>query len=580
MKDYSMSLSLLEAEIRTFLNTKSPEILCVFGKWGVGKTFAWNRYLAEAQASRSICLPRYSYVSLFGKSSIQEVREAIVENSVDSTQINLKPSLHTFAESFDEIKKTARFAGSWLVKFSGGIKAFGISGYSSDLKKFFYLALKEQIICIDDIERRNKNLAIEDVMGLTLELKEQKSCKVVLLLNREALEKESEETFRYQIEKVTDVVMEFNPTPKECAEIAVDKTTPFAQWLIEDVQKLGIVNIRVIKKIETLGRRLAHFLAGYDARILQAAIHAVTLGAYSVFQSHEAPPLKFIKGFNQIIHRMNRREKTDEETKNSLEEKFAALLGTYGWPFTDELDNAIFDAVERGYFDEQKICFLASKNARSLSETDKQNKFTLAWDLFFNSFDTNDSVVLDAIYAAFKECYVRISPLNANSTIMLFKRFDQKGRAIELLDFYVRERKEDYQFWRLDSPSISMQGLCPELVAAFEKKYQELRPRKSLYDTLILLGSQQAWSSEDSAVLREASTDEYYNVLKTASVENLPLVHSAIKMIMNDGVDDSGRDNLTSALERIGAESPMNRERVARYLPKRLTPDLSEPKAP
>jgi hypothetical protein len=366
--------------------------------------------------------------------------------------------------------------------------------------------------------------------------------------------------------------MEFSPTPVECADIAVDKDTPFAPWLIADVQKLGIVNIRVIKKIEALGRRLDRLLADYDERILRDAIHALTLGAYSVFQPHEAPPLKFIRRFNQIDHRLERREKINKVTEDPSEEKYAELLEVYEWRFTDELDNAIFEAVDRGFFDEQKIRSIASKNAQSLSDTDKQNKFTQAWDLFFNGFDTNDEDVLNTIYAAFKEYYNNISPLNANATIMLFKRFRDTARATELLDFYVSKRKEDYNFWRLDNLDASSQGLAPELVAAFEKKYQELRPRNTLYDTLILLGRQRAWSIEDSVILREASTDDYYTALKTASGDDRALINNAIKIVMNNSAEDSGRDNLTSALERIGAESPMNRERVARYLPKRLAP--------
>jgi hypothetical protein len=36
-------------EIRRFLSTTEPEVMCISGHWGVGKTFAWNRYLQEAK---------------------------------------------------------------------------------------------------------------------------------------------------------------------------------------------------------------------------------------------------------------------------------------------------------------------------------------------------------------------------------------------------------------------------------------------------------------------------------------------------------------------------------------------------
>ncbi|MFZ1006053.1 MAG: hypothetical protein WAN65_04405, partial [Candidatus Sulfotelmatobacter sp.] len=61
-----MSTQLLENEIRRFLSTGEPEVVCVSGRWGAGKTYAWNRYLEEARSQSQIALRRYSYVSLFG----------------------------------------------------------------------------------------------------------------------------------------------------------------------------------------------------------------------------------------------------------------------------------------------------------------------------------------------------------------------------------------------------------------------------------------------------------------------------------------------------------------------------------
>jgi hypothetical protein len=44
-----VSLDLIENEIRRFLSTDEPEAISISGHWGVGKTFAWRRYLEDAQ---------------------------------------------------------------------------------------------------------------------------------------------------------------------------------------------------------------------------------------------------------------------------------------------------------------------------------------------------------------------------------------------------------------------------------------------------------------------------------------------------------------------------------------------------
>lgn len=60
-----MSTALIAAARRRCLASDVPEVLCVSGMWGVGKTFAWQRYLSDAQSSKGLAMHRYAYVSLF-----------------------------------------------------------------------------------------------------------------------------------------------------------------------------------------------------------------------------------------------------------------------------------------------------------------------------------------------------------------------------------------------------------------------------------------------------------------------------------------------------------------------------------
>ena len=69
-----MSLPLIKSEIERFLEDKKPTVLCITGAWGVGKTFAWNRYLKDAQTREAIGLEHYAYVSLFGNNSLDELK--------------------------------------------------------------------------------------------------------------------------------------------------------------------------------------------------------------------------------------------------------------------------------------------------------------------------------------------------------------------------------------------------------------------------------------------------------------------------------------------------------------------------
>ena len=84
----------------------------------------------------------------------------------------------------------------------------------------WFLTIRNMVICLDDIERRGKNLPVRDVLGLVSSLKERKGCKVSLILNDEALE-EDKKDFDAYYEKVVDTSLSFAPTPTECAQIAL-----------------------------------------------------------------------------------------------------------------------------------------------------------------------------------------------------------------------------------------------------------------------------------------------------------------------------------------------------------------------
>src|SRR6266568_459772 len=90
-----MSIQLIQSEIRRFLSTTEPEVICISGHWGVGKTFAWTRFLKDAQSQNEIALKRYSYVSLFGVNSLDEFKYSVFENSIQTCEIGSEPSLET-----------------------------------------------------------------------------------------------------------------------------------------------------------------------------------------------------------------------------------------------------------------------------------------------------------------------------------------------------------------------------------------------------------------------------------------------------------------------------------------------------
>ena len=88
-----MSASLVEKEIERFLASPEPEVLCLRGKWGVGKTYSWEQILRRARDKGAIALNSYAYVSLFGRDSLAQLKYAIFENGMSLADIGAEPTV-------------------------------------------------------------------------------------------------------------------------------------------------------------------------------------------------------------------------------------------------------------------------------------------------------------------------------------------------------------------------------------------------------------------------------------------------------------------------------------------------------
>jgi len=60
------SINAVTVEIEKFLRSKEPQVLCITGDWGVGKTYTWNDLIKTAAENGELGKGKYSYVSLFG----------------------------------------------------------------------------------------------------------------------------------------------------------------------------------------------------------------------------------------------------------------------------------------------------------------------------------------------------------------------------------------------------------------------------------------------------------------------------------------------------------------------------------
>ena len=129
-------------------------------------------------------------------------------------------------------------------------------------------------------------------MGLLSHLRERKECKILLILNDEAMEEETD--FKTYYEKVVDTSLRFSPTPEYCARIGL-ANNPVIEGLAESCIALGISNIRVIQKIDRATRRVEPLLRSFDNQVLHQAVKSLALFGWVLFEPKRAPSLEYIQ---------------------------------------------------------------------------------------------------------------------------------------------------------------------------------------------------------------------------------------------------------------------------------------------
>src|SRR4029079_6640006 len=105
----------------------------------------------------------------------REIFERTIDRSLIGARLDAN-SVQRSAGRFAELlgRKSIRHLVHWVGS---------VVDLSPTLESLSFLSIFDTIVCIDDLERKGATLDLRDVMGLVSLLREQRRCKVVLILN-------------------------------------------------------------------------------------------------------------------------------------------------------------------------------------------------------------------------------------------------------------------------------------------------------------------------------------------------------------------------------------------------------------
>lgn len=545
-KGAGVSIEVVRNEIARFLKSTDAEVRCLKGKWGVGKTFAWDRYIKQLKGE--IGLERYAYVSLYGVSSVDRLRLSIVENTIKREQIG---------QEFDPQSMLANLGGSAESIFSRISQVVMGKDRAALFEQALFLTVRKQVVCIDDLERKGDALKIKEVLGLASFLKEQRKCKVVLILNDGAFENDEKDDFKTFFEKTVDSHVTFAPTAEECAQIALPDASGLQGMLRAHCITLGISNIRVIGRIERMARLLELMLGELNAQVLQDYVRDLVVLGWCKY-GEEAPPLEFAKKRRSPTY-TGAKEQSDDE------KKWGELLDRYGLRYFSTTSAAVLEGIEQGFFDPAVVLPGAQKLHDGYVAQQSEADFHNAWQIYHRGFGDDENELVEKFNTSFRKNVQYISPMNANGTVGLLKDLGHAAVATELINLYVASR---------DASTFDRRNMFrendisdEEFDAAVKAKIAGIVDDRDPKEVLLKITRNRSWDKPDILLLSKLNADQYVKLFK--SIEDSDELSAAIQMARSfagfgnaSDEDKAISQNATEALIKIGKKSNLNKRRV------------------
>lgn len=239
-----MSLKQVLSALEEFLTSGADENIVLVGEWGTGKTEAWKRSLLKVRGR--LGRERYAYVSVADCESLSALEEKIIGATVMGKIAGTVPTVKTVSEAVGSLFE---IAGKHQSAIGGAFNllSVGVKGLSR-------LGLQNAIICLDDIERA-KNLEPDEILHFAADLRDNRGCKVALILNEEVFKKEKEARWKTALEKGMNRCVRLVPNAEEALDLAFQDSRGRPQHglarevLRYPIVSLDIKNIRLIRKI-------------------------------------------------------------------------------------------------------------------------------------------------------------------------------------------------------------------------------------------------------------------------------------------------------------------------------------------
>ncbi|WP_343718981.1 P-loop NTPase fold protein [Achromobacter dolens] len=498
-----VSLKQTKEHLAHLLTDPDNRVIALAGKWGTGKTHLWREVMLE---STDEAVKGALYVSLFGISSIDQVKRKLIEA--------VAPSSTEHPQLWESTKRAVSSGLKALESFHKGFSAINELG----VLLIAPALLREKVIVIDDIERKHEKLGADEILGFIDEYTQRHDTRFILILNSDQLD--TRKTWDTLREKVIDQELKLLISPDEAFSIASQLTpTPYADSILSAIATCKLTNIRIIRKIiSATNRILAN--RSLTAPLQRRTVPSVVLLAAIHYKGIEdGPDFHFVLNVASAKrHDPNsKKELTEEEKSRARWRLLVHSLGIYG---CDEFEELVVEFLESGLLASEALQAIIDRyiaEQENFEARDSAHQFVRKayWDHSLSDRDLLNMAsglpriagLLDPYVCT--EIHQLLQDIPGGACI---------GQSIveEWVTTFKAKEHVDSGF---ESPFA--RPLHPLIASAMEASRSGPEARTTLFDACMYIFDNSGWGARQQLALSTATTSEFESEIRTMDISHL-----------------------------------------------------------
>lgn len=567
----------LQKSLDTFFSGPD-KVLVIRGNWGVGKTYSWDSYVTKRIEEKTLKHIAYSYVSLFGKSSLAELRSSIFHNArplssedlidaeidkrlTDATKLHDR--LPWVRNATDLAKHKAPFMG-WISKMAKSVPY--ADKFAPLLSTLEYSLVGNYIVCIDDLERKSSALSIREIMGLIDELAQRKSCKIILIFNEKSLATDTDRSeFESYREKVVDAEIEFSPSHAENLSKVFPTDHRLYKYFFDAVVALDLKNIRVLKKLRRMTDLVEAALSNCNDEILLEYVNHSTILLWSFYMRSEALSHSFV--VKQLSTSSWAAYLNEEKAEPTEEERRYKSITSAIRIAPSIFDSHILDYLKCGYFDLNVINREVQEQILKAEIRHASARLNAVWTLYTDSFLPNKLEIVEQFRTVLREEVSRLPVREYSDALGMLDSLGNDPK--DLMHLYLELHKDELTSVEGQDSRIARRVSYLPMRKEIDEWAVEHR-KLELDDITLSIAKHQGWNPGDIEFLATLTADDYYRWIQSAP-SDLPLKLRSGLLFFRNLSGSQPEDNekyskiyasVEAALRRLASESDIGKLRV------------------